>query len=278
MIVPFLIIYIFNWTIFVIIIISLTKKVHDSKRLNKKDDKQNVTFIRQQLIIATTLSVLFGLGWGIGLFATQDIHNNKISRDVFAALFVIVTAFHGLFMFLMHCVRSKDVRQVWKNLFLRATGKELSDLTSSTFERIRKKKEPKSKEISEFVTLGNPGATTLSTHAQNETYESATLRYQVAMHAKRSKEEEIPTYAEIVSDKEDETDFTKYDAPVRHIYDDPDVVNKENEEMKEDVMKIVLLPDRDERNRIGSFSIPDNTKSIAVPLPGIHDDPNSQSQ
>ena len=77
MIVPFLIIYIFNWTIFVIILISLTKKVHDSKRLNKKDDKQNVTFIRQQLIIATTLSVLFGLGWGIGLFATQDIHNNK---------------------------------------------------------------------------------------------------------------------------------------------------------------------------------------------------------
>ena len=69
-----------------------------------KKKQENISFIRQQLIIVTTLSVLFGLGWGIGLFATQDIHNNKIVRDLFAALFVNVTAFHGLFIFIMHCL------------------------------------------------------------------------------------------------------------------------------------------------------------------------------
>ena len=101
MVVPFLIIYIFNWTICFIIIITLSHK-SDLKDVEKK--QENISFIRQQLIIVATLSVLFGLGWGIGLFATQDIHNNKIVRDLFAALFVIVTAFYGLFIFIMHCL------------------------------------------------------------------------------------------------------------------------------------------------------------------------------
>ena len=137
MVVPFLIIYIFNWVIFFIIIVTLLRKSckYDLKDVKKK--QENISFVRQQLIIVTTLSVLFGLGWGIGLFATQDIHNNKIVRDLFAALFVIVTAFHGLFIFIMHCLRSKDVRSVWKHWFYGATGKEFSEFTSSTVGRIR---------------------------------------------------------------------------------------------------------------------------------------------
>ena len=134
MVVPFLIIYIFNWTIFFIIIVTLLRK---SFKSDVKKKQENISFIRQQLVIVTTLSVLFGLGWGIGLFATQDIHNNKAVRDVFAALFVIVTTFHGLLIFIMHCLRSKDVRNVWKHWFYGATGKNFSEFTSSTVGRIR---------------------------------------------------------------------------------------------------------------------------------------------
>ena len=137
MVVPFLIIYIFNWVIFFIIIVALSRKSCKSDLRNVKKKQKNISFVRQQLIIVTTLSILFGLGWGIGLFATQDIHNNKIVRDLFAALFVIVTAFHGLFIFIMHCLRSKDVRSVWKHWFYKATGKEFSEFTSSTVGRIR---------------------------------------------------------------------------------------------------------------------------------------------
>ena len=137
MVVPFLIIYIFNWVIFFIIIVTLLRKSCKSDLKDVKKKQENISFVRQQLIIVTTLSVLFGLGWGIGLFATQDIHNNKIVRDLFAALFVIVTAFHGLFIFIMHCLRSKDVRSVWKQCFYGATGKEFSEFTSSTVGRIR---------------------------------------------------------------------------------------------------------------------------------------------
>ena len=115
MVVPFLIIYIFNWMVFLLIIVSLFRKTWTSKNFKKK--QENISFVRQQLVIVTVLSIFFGLGWGIGLIATQDIYDNKFVHDMFAALFVIITAFHGLFLFIMHCLRSKDVRNVWKQVF-----------------------------------------------------------------------------------------------------------------------------------------------------------------
>ena len=119
---------------FFIIFVSLIQKSFQSsfKNAKSKDDKSKKSFVRQQLVIVTTLSVLFGLGWGIGLLATQDIHTNKIVRDLFAALFVIITAFHGLFIFIMHCLRSKEVRNTWKRCFFGVTGKDISEF-SSTF-------------------------------------------------------------------------------------------------------------------------------------------------
>ena len=66
---------------------------------------------------------MLGLGWGIGLFATSSVYKQKAIRDVFAALFVILTAFHGFFIFFMHCVRSTDVRKQWKRWLYRANGR-----------------------------------------------------------------------------------------------------------------------------------------------------------
>ena len=134
MVVPFLIIYLFNWVVFFIIIVSLRKKQSTTKSRNKV-----CTFLHQQLIGAIVLSILFGLGWGIGLFVTQDIHTNKTVQDGLAALFVVFTAFHGLFIFIMHCLRSKEVRTTWKRLCFVVTRKDISELTSSTFLRIHQK-------------------------------------------------------------------------------------------------------------------------------------------
>ena len=134
MVVPFLIIYLFNWVVFFIIIVSLIKKQSITKKPNEVR-----TFLYQQLVRAIVLSVLFGLGWGIGLFATQDIHTNKTVRDLLAALFVVFTAFHGLFIFIMHCLRSKEVRNSWKRLFFVVTRKDVDELTSSTILRIHQK-------------------------------------------------------------------------------------------------------------------------------------------
>ena len=142
MVVPFLIIYIFNWVVFFIIFVSLIQKRLQSnlKDVKLKDNKGKKSFICQQLVIITTLSIFFGLGWGIGLFATQDIHTNKTVRDLLAALFVIITAFHGLFIFIMHCLRSKVVRNTWKQWVFNVTGKDISRFSSSTFSRKHKRR------------------------------------------------------------------------------------------------------------------------------------------
>ena len=115
---------------FFIIVVSLIRKSLQSDSKSQKD-KGKKSFFYQQLIIVTTLSILIGLGWGIGLFVTQDIHTNKTIQDLFAALFVILTAFHGLFIFIMHCLRSKEVRNTWKQWVFDVTGKDISQFSSS---------------------------------------------------------------------------------------------------------------------------------------------------
>ena len=89
--------------------------------MNTQKDKKT---IKQQLIIAMTLSSLFGLGWGIGLLATQDIYSNKAAHDTVAALFILATTFHGVFIFIMHCLRSEKIKNVWKKWFFGVTGRE----------------------------------------------------------------------------------------------------------------------------------------------------------
>ena len=139
MIVPFIIIYIFNWIIFAIIMFSLLRKHFTVQKDVKKEKKQNISFVRQQLIIVATLSVLFGLGWGLGLLATENAYDNnsKGVRDLFASLFVILTSFHGLFIFVMHCLRSPDVRKVWKFWFHKTTGKDFTELSTAAYGSVR---------------------------------------------------------------------------------------------------------------------------------------------
>ena len=73
------------------------------------------------------------MGWGIGLFATQDIHTNKTVQAMSVALFMIITAFHGLFIFIVRCLCSKDVINSWKKCFFGMTGKQICEYTSSIF-------------------------------------------------------------------------------------------------------------------------------------------------
>ena len=148
MVVPFVIVYVFNWVVFFVIIASLIRKSFSSTLKDAKKDNKSRSMLKQQFIITITLSVLFGLGWGIGLLATEDIYSNKTVRDIFAALFVLMTAFHGLFIFIMHCLRSKDARSVWERLFFGMTGKDFSEFSSSTFNQIHQRQRPVGSSVS----------------------------------------------------------------------------------------------------------------------------------
>ena len=154
---------------FFIIVVSLIRKSLQSDSKSKKD-KDKKSFFYQQLIIVTTLSILFGLGWGIGLFATQDIHTNKTIRDLFAALFVILTAFHGLFIFIMHCLRSKEVRNTWKQWAFNVTGKDISQFSSSTLPRKHQKRY--------HIGTDNSGVPLKSFSSEKSTYDDTTLKKQ----------------------------------------------------------------------------------------------------
>ena len=128
-IVPFLIMYTFNWVVFCLIMFSLVCK-QCRKKFKESHSKDKNMSLKQQIFITITLSILFGLGWGIGLLATQAIHQPVI-QNMFAALFIILTAFQGLFIFLMHCLRSKEAKKVWTVWLFKVTGKEV-DLSFST--------------------------------------------------------------------------------------------------------------------------------------------------
>ena len=109
--VPFILIYVFNWVIFFIIFISLLRKKTTKAETSKN---ASTTKLKQHFIIALTLSLLFGLGWGFGLVATTSIPVKEISYTL-QTIFVLLTGFQGLLIFIMHCVRSEEARKQWKS-------------------------------------------------------------------------------------------------------------------------------------------------------------------
>ncbi len=109
LITPFIITYAFIIIMFLVIFISLLCK--SSSHSNSKESSW--LKIRKRFTIAITLSVLFGIGWIIGLAATQRIPN-LILASILQFLFIIFTAFHGLFLFIMYSLRLEEARDEWK--------------------------------------------------------------------------------------------------------------------------------------------------------------------
>ena len=114
--VPFLTVYIFNWTIFVVIMVARMRsdnsKIGSAKQLSRK------AMVKQQCHTAITISVLFGLGWVFGLAATQAIHIAVI-RIFFNILFTTFITLQGLFIFILYVVLSSNARNEWKKWILR---------------------------------------------------------------------------------------------------------------------------------------------------------------
>lgn len=187
---PFGIIYLLNWVIFITIFVKLLLKKTVKKSLDKK--KEAKTKLRQQFIIALTLSLLFGLGWGFGFAITTSIGVDWIVITL-QAFFIILTSFQGLLIFVMQCARSEDARKEWQRWVRAVTCNKV------TFDLLTKKKKGTSVTSGEFgyrtkgTTAGlgtlstsiNPNSDTLkkmvkkdlesSTFAEESTFVSSTL-------------------------------------------------------------------------------------------------------
>eukprot|EP00731_Ephydatia_muelleri_P011149 Em0006g43a len=119
-ILPFLAIYLFNWIVFIVIIVSL---VRHAKVAKKSFKQSNVT-------IAAGLALVLGLGWGFGLAAS----NNKITY-LACALQIVFSVFigcQGLLILLFHGVRNKDAKMVWRSWlhFVKSAGHGIQTMKS----------------------------------------------------------------------------------------------------------------------------------------------------
>lgn len=106
-----------------------------TERASGGDKKREMKHNLRQYVTALTLSVLFGLGWGIGFAGTSNITMQETAWAL-QALFIILTTFQGLVIFIMQCVCHNDARKEWKRwaqvITCNKDSKKPKDVTHST--------------------------------------------------------------------------------------------------------------------------------------------------
>lgn len=214
MIAPFIVIYLFNWTIYIMTFVSLIKRSLDKMKAEDGDKSVN-RLLRQQLITAVLLSTLLGIGWGIGLFVTDKTNASKVTREIVSALFVLLTAFHGLFVFIMHCLRSQDVRNQWKQWFFGITGQKIIE-TRTDESSMKKLYEKKPKKANEIHLTVNSSFT--FTNSSTNDYDDSTLKFNITKN--RKNDETNPANVLSQSDQEEKLpsiyEYEKMDEKTGH--------------------------------------------------------------
>ena len=90
--------------------VSITKQTQRTKNIQSPG---KVSQVKKLTLIAIGLSLIFGLGWGLGLAATSsDIEELTFT---FQLIFSIFVGSQGLLIFIFHGVRSKDARDEWRS-------------------------------------------------------------------------------------------------------------------------------------------------------------------
>lgn len=95
---------------FILILVSISKnRRHITKQTNSKISYKTY---KDSFIVALSLAVVFGLGWGFGLLATS--YPSEAVTLTFQVLFSIFVGTQGVLLFLLHGVRNSNARGVWK--------------------------------------------------------------------------------------------------------------------------------------------------------------------
>ena len=113
LIVPFGIIYIMNWVLFILILGSLLSKPNIMK---EKSSKETFHKLKENFMIALGLSALFGIGWAVGLLASSGIPSAV--RIPAEWVFTLTTAFLGVYLLALYVLRSPEAHRLWKRWFL----------------------------------------------------------------------------------------------------------------------------------------------------------------
>lgn len=114
---PVIFINIFNWIVFVSILVSQCKQ-HTTE---KSDKKESVRFFKRQLLIAcglitVTLLVGFGCGFEFAGMLTKLVSKHMVDMILNFVFFVFFAAQGPLLLFFHGC-RNRKARQQWKQWF-----------------------------------------------------------------------------------------------------------------------------------------------------------------
>ena len=126
LIAPFIILYVFNFIMFILIMASVCK--HSYRRRGITTEKSTFTFVRKNATIAFSLAIVFGLGWGFGLAASSS--PSEETTFALQLLFTIFVGCQGILIFFLHGIRKPEARNEWKKWLSTATSKTY-DLYSS---------------------------------------------------------------------------------------------------------------------------------------------------
>ena len=113
MIVPFILVTIFNWIMFVLIMASICS--HTKGPITDKKEGFRIKIMKTNFTIAAILAVVFGLGWALGLVATS-LPMKELTLT-FQILFSLFVGAQGLLLFLLHGLRNQDIRKAWIQCF-----------------------------------------------------------------------------------------------------------------------------------------------------------------
>ena len=137
---------------FVIIVSSICKQ--QIKMKNETGNQSLRASKKSQAVMLITLSILFGLGWGIGLLGTNSLEVQWL-RYGFQIVFIMLTAFQGLFIFILYGLRLQQIRKVWKKWFYIITNQHVKaaqyDISSSH------QRSTRSTKLNQKVQLGSFG-------------------------------------------------------------------------------------------------------------------------
>ena len=126
LLVPFGIIYIMNWVIFILIFASMLCRPNVRKETS---NNENLYKLKKNYMIALGLSLLFGISWAFGLLTSSDIPNAMQYPAEW--IFTLVNTFLGVYLFVLYIIWSPDAREVWKRLICCHYQKSV-DLSHST--------------------------------------------------------------------------------------------------------------------------------------------------
>ncbi|XP_033111939.1 adhesion G-protein coupled receptor G2-like [Anneissia japonica] len=108
--IPVIITLLFNVTMFIFVMHSLCQRGKFTNRQRKKNE--GIRMLQNGI----SINLVMGLTWVFGFFAIRD------ATQVVNILFCVFNTLQGFLIFMMYCVRNKEVRNYWKQIFITVTG------------------------------------------------------------------------------------------------------------------------------------------------------------